>query len=315
MRPINDDGTQRSRKPYWGPTTSGPFFTGTAEVEPMGSRYWEPYLFDYRQTGSTSMNYNQKMAVGMGNNLEFDAQVPLILNIAKPPVTPAGTTVSQFGPGDAHLDFKYQLTEDANPYKFLARPAMALTADFFLPSGNASGLRPSRYGVDQFGNGTFQEGLSLLIHKRARPFEFYGQFGDLIEDPTTVSQGYSYNNGITSVQSGKNVRMIDGNLLYYSAAVEYVINSKRGIGVLAELDGQAQSLHNLFFGKATAPGYSYLSASPEVEYTWPARKNFAITWGAGVNLPVERGDFPHLFTPMATVTFCFNGPNGGRESQ
>lgn len=315
VRPVSDDDVQRRRKPSWGPTTSGPFFTGTAEVEPMGSRYLEPYMFAYRQVGSSSTDFNQKMAVGMGNHLEFDAQVPLILNTAKPPVTPAGTAVSQFGPGDAHLNFKYQLTSDTNTSKLFARPAMALTFDFFLPSGNASGLRPSRYGVDQFGNGTFQEGLSLLIHKRAHPFEFYGQFGDLIEDPTTVSQGYGYNNGMTTVQSGKNVRMIDGNLLYYSAAIEYVISSKHGIGLLAEVDGQAQSLHNLFFGRASAPGYSYLSAAPEVEYTWPAGKNFAITWGAGVNLPVERGDYPRVFTPMATVTFCFNGPNGGRESK
>ena len=302
-------------KPSWGPTTSGPFFTGTAEVEPMGSRYWEPYMLAYRQASSSSTNFNQKTAVGMGNNLEFDAQVPLILNTAKPPATPAGTTVSQFGPGDAHLNFKYQLTSDANAYKFLARPALSLTADLFIPSGNASGLRPSRYGVDQFGNGTFQEGMSLLIHKRAHPFEFYGQFGDLIEDPTHVSRGYGYNNGMDSVQSGKNMPMIDGNLLYYSAALEYVINTRRGIGLLAEVDGQSQSLRNLLFGKATAPGYSYLSAAPEVEYTWPAGKHFAITWGAGVNLPVERGDYPRVLTPMATLTFCFNGPNGGRDSQ
>jgi hypothetical protein len=304
-----------SRRKIWGPTTSGPFYTGTAEVEPMGSWYLEPYLFDSSHGGSSSKEFNQKMAIGMGHNLEFDIQTPMILNTAKSPTTPMGKTVSQFGTGDTHMNFKYELTKDADTCKFLAQPAMTLTFDFIIPSGNASGLRASRYGVDQFGNGTYQEGLSLLIRKRARPFMFYGQFGDLIGDPTTVSKGYVFNNGIGSVQSGRHVRMVDGNLLYYSAALEYVLNTRHGIGLLAELDGQSQSGHSLFFGKATAPSYSYLSAAPEVEFTWPARKNLAITWGAGVNLPVERGDYPRTVTPMFTVSFNFNGPNGGRSSQ
>lgn len=306
---------QQKTRPAWGPATSGPFFTGTAEVEPMGSTYWEPYLFEYSKQGSKSINFNQKTALGLGHNLELDAQVPLILNTATAPGAPAGATVSQFGNGDAHLDFKYELTKDRNTYKLLAWPAMALTADFFLPSGNASGLRPSRYGVDQFGNGTYQEGLSLLVRKRARPFSIYAQLGDLVENPTNVSQGYGYNNGMNTVQSGTHVRVVDGNLLYYSAAIEYVLNTRHGIGILAEVDGQSQSLHNLFFGRATAPSYSYLSAAPEVEYTWPAGKRFAITWGAGVNLPVERGDYPRIVTPMMTLTFCFNGPNGSRNSE
>lgn len=271
-------------------------------------------MFDSKQTSSNSKNFNQKMAIGMGHNLEFDIQVPLLLNSAMPPATPAGTAVSQFGSGDAHLDFKYELTRDTNTFKFLARPAITLTADFFLPSGNTSELRPSRYGVDQFGNGTYQEGLSLLVRKRSKPFLVYGQLGELIGDPTKVARGYVYNNGLTSVQSGTNVRVVDGNLLYYSGALEYLFNSKHGAGFLAEFDGQSQSAHNLFFGKATAPSYSYLSAAPELEITWPLRKNFAITWGAGVNLPIERGNYPHVVTPMFTATFCFDGPNGGRNS-
>ena len=40
--------------PYlpWGPNTSGPFFTGTAEVEPIGSWYLEPFAYDYITPGS-----------------------------------------------------------------------------------------------------------------------------------------------------------------------------------------------------------------------------------------------------------------------
>ncbi len=305
----------KKRQAVWGPSTSGPFFTGTAEVEPMGSSYVEPFLFANRKKGSSSNVFNQKMSLGLGNNLEFDAQMPMIANSAESSATQSGSTVRQFGPGDLHLSFKYQLTQDQNTYKLLARPALALTTDFYFPTGKATGLQPNRYGTDQFGNGNFQQGLSLLIHKRVHPFAFYGQVGDLIEDPAHVSKGYGYNNGIDTVASGRNVRMVDGNLLYYSGALEYVMNTRHGLGVLAEVDGQSQSLHNLFFGKATAPSYSYLAVAPELEFTTPAGKRFGITWGAGVNIPVERNNFERVITPMVTATFYFNGPNGGRSSE
>jgi hypothetical protein len=314
FRPLSRRPKGNSKHP-WGPSTSGPFFTGTAEVEPRGSWYIEPYMFDFSRAASTSFNFNQKVAIGLGGNLELDSQAPMIFNIARPPATPPGTTKNQFGIGDTHLNLKYQLISDRNTYTFLARPAISLTADLFIPSGHFSGLRPSRYGVDQFGNGTFQEGLSVLVRKRAKPFSFYAQLGDLIEDPTNVSAGYGFNNGITSVPPGTHLHLIGGNLLYYSADLEYVLNSKHGVGILAEVDGQSQDQHNLLFGKATAPSYSYLSAAPEAEFTWPARRKLAITWGAGVNLPVERGDYPRVVAPMVTVTFNFFGPNGSRNSE
>lgn len=306
---------KKGSKHAWGPSTSGPFFTGTAEVEPRGSWYVEPYMFDFSRAGSTSFNFNQKTAIGLGSNLELDSQAPMIFNIARPPATPLGITKSQFGFGDTHVNLKYQLTSDTNTYSFFARPAVSLTADLFIPSGKFSRLRPSRYGVDQFGNGTFQEGMSVLVRKRAKPLSFYAQVGDLVEDPANVSAGYGFNNGITTVPPGTRMHLIDGNLLYYSADLEYVLNSKRGIGILTEVDGQSQDLHNLFFGRATAPSYSYLSAAPEAEFTWPARKRMTVTWGAGVNLPVARGDYPRVVTPMMTVTFNFFGPNGSRNSE
>lgn len=302
----------RRGKRVWGPTTSGPFFTGTAEVEPLGSSYVEPFLFSNQKKGSSSNVLNQKMAMGLGNNLEFDAQMPMVVNTVS---GPSGQTVTQSGPGDLHLDVKYQLTQDANTSKLFARPALGLTTDFYFPTGKFSGLQPSLYGADQFGNGTFQQGMSLLIHKRVEPFSLYGQVGDLIADPTHVSQGYGYDNGVAMVTSGQNVRMVDGNLLYYSGAIEYVMNTKHGVGVLAEMNGQSQSSRNLIFGKATAPAYSYLAVAPEVEFTTPMGKHAGITWGAGVDVPVERGNFPRVVTPMVTATFYFNGPNGGRSSE
>lgn len=298
----------------WGANTSGPFFTGTAEVEPEGSWYLEPYMFDFVKNGSAALSFPQKMAIGMGHHLEFDVIVPLTQNRVGPSATPAGQSISEFGAGDAHLSFKYQLTSDANTYSFWARPAMTLTADFFLPSGNYSNLNPALYGADQFGNGTFDEGVSLLVRKRAKPFVLYGQAGYLIQNPANVGPGYGFNNQIGLVPPGVDFRMVDGDLFYYSTAFEYVLNTRHGIGFLAEMAGEAQRAHSFFYGDATAPSFSYLTLSPEVEATWPSTKQFAITWGAGVALQVERSNFPRVVTPMATATLYFNGPKGGRGS-
>jgi hypothetical protein len=303
-----------SRKPKWGPNTSGPFFTGTAEVEPAGSLYLEPYFFGFLKSGSSSLSFPQKIAVGMGHHLEFDAIIPLTQNRAEFPATPAGRSVSAFGPGDAHLSFKYQLTSDANTRSVWARPALTLTADFFLPSGNFTNLNPNLYGADQFGNGTFDEGVSLLVRKRAKPFVIYGQSGFLLQDSATVGPNYGFNNGVTSVPPGVDLEMVDGNLFYYSTALEYVLSTRHGVGFLTEMAGEAQTAHNLAFGRATAPSFSYLTLSPEAEFTWPTGKQFAITWGGGVAIPVERDDFVRQVTPMFTATFYFNGPQGGRGS-
>ena len=119
----------RRGKRVWGPTTSGPFFTGTAEVEPLGSSYVEPFLFSNQKKGSSSNVFNQKMAMGLGNRVEFDAQMPMVVNTVS---TPTGQTVTRSGLGDLHLDVKYQLTEDSNTSKLLARPALGVTTDFFL---------------------------------------------------------------------------------------------------------------------------------------------------------------------------------------
>ncbi len=302
----------------WGPNTSGPFFTGTAETEPVGSMYLEPFMFDYRKNGSQSDTFTQKMAIGMGHNLEFDVLIPLINNtVTAPSTSPSSPAMGleDFGPGDTHLYFKYGLLSDANTHEFLVRPAISLTADFLLPTGNTAHLSGRRGGADQLGNGTYQEGISLMVHKRAKPFAVYGQFGDLVANPATVSAGYGFDNGIGTVSSGNNVRMVDGNLVYYSTAIEYVLNDKHGIGFLTEASGQSQSGRNLFFGKATAPSYSYLWLAPEVEFTWPVHKSFSITWGAGVAFTVHRNNYARTLTPMMTATFYFNGPKGSRDSE
>ncbi|MHB1563104.1 MAG: hypothetical protein ACYCXP_03285 [Leptospirillum sp.] len=296
----------------WGPNTSGPFFTGTAETEPIGSWYLEPvFAYDFLSAGSSSLYNPVRLAIGLGHNLELDTYIPLILNNVSPPLSPQGTSASHFGAGNSHFEIKWQLTSDEDVYLPLVRPAIALDFNFWVPSGQYQNLNPQDYGADQMGNGTYNEAIQLLVRKHVKPFMFYLQFGDIVENPSTVGVGYTFNNSITSVNTS-NFHMVDGNLLYYSGAFEHVINTEWGAGYILEVYGESQSGQNLFFGAANAPPWSFLWAAPEVEVTWPHDKKFSATWGAGVALPVYQSDYPRTVTPMGTVSFYFNGPFGYR---
>ena len=306
-------GFQALAPPFlpWGPNTSGPFFTGTAEVEPIGSWYLEPFVYDSISPGSSSYYMPMRLAVGLGHNLELDTFIPLIDNVEGPPITPSGQSANHFGVGNTHFEVKWQIASDEDVYLPLARPSVALTFDFWVPSGQYQNLNPQQYGANQLGNGTFNEAVMLLVRKHVKPFMFYLQVGDIVENPTTVGVGYGFNNGINQNEVA-NEHVVDGNLLYYAGAFEHVINTEWGAGYLLEIYGESQSGQNLLFGAANAPAWSFLWAAPEVEVTWPHTRNLSATWGAGVALPVYQSDYPRTVTPMGTVTVYFNGPFGYR---
>ncbi len=317
--PFSDDAEmakdfQALAPPFlpWGPNTSGPFFTGTAEVDPIGSWYIEPvFAYDFLSAGSSSLYNPMRLSIGLGHNLELDTFIPLIQNWESPPLTPAGITASHFGAGNTHFEIKWQLTSDGNVYLPLSRPAIGLTFDFWIPSGQYQNLNPQDYGADQLGNGTYNEAVMLLVRKHVKPFMIYLQVGDIVENPATVGVGYTFNNGLTS-NSQPSFHMVDGNLLYYAGAFEHVINTEWGAGYLIEVYGESQSGQNLFFGAANAPPFSFLWWAPEVEMTWPHTPKFSVTWGAGVAMPVYEANYPTTVTPMGTATLYFNGPFGYR---
>ncbi len=207
-----------------------------------------------------------RLGVGLGHNLEFDTFLPLVQNWQGFPLTPKGTSSSHFGVGNTHFEVKWELTSDSDVYLPLAMPAIALTFDFWIPSGQYQNLNPQDYGADQLGNGTYNEAVMLLVRKHVKPFMFYFQLGDIVENPSTVGTGYTFNNGLTSVNT-PNLHMVDGNLLYYAGAFEHVINTEWGAGYLLEIYGESQSGQNLFFGAANAPPFSFLWWAPEVEGT------------------------------------------------
>ncbi len=295
----------------WGPTTSGPNFTGTAEVEPGGSWYFEPWFYEYLQPGenSRSLSMPQRFALGMGYMTELDLYPNFLFNTAGAPSGRTKTT-SRLGVGNFHLEVKHQFVVDQDTDHLLALPAISLKTIFWFPSGNYRNLSPSAYGADQFGNGTWNEGIGLLIRKRFKPFELYFELDEILEDPTTVGGGYTFNNDITQVPLGHSLRMVDGDLLYCAAAFEHVLNDHWGLGYVIEFVGQFQSKQNLFFGRANAPSWSSLWAVPGLELTWPKMSNYEITWGAGVGVPVYHWDYPTTLTPLCTITFYYGQPRG-----
>ena len=298
----------------WGPATSGPEFTGTAEVEPFGSWYYEPWAYGYHDLryGTWEVAMPQRLAVGVGHGLELDLYPNFILNTVGPPVTPPGKLTDRFGVGNLHFELKYGLTSDADTYHLLATPSLSIKTITWIPTGNYQHLSPSAYNTDQFGNGTWNEGVGLLVRKRFKPFEFYGEFDEIVQFPTRVHAGYQFNNGITQVPAGPSLHMTDGNLVNYAAAFEHVLNSQYGLGYVLEIAGQSQSRRNPFFGRANAPAWSYLWAVPTLELTWPKTERLETTWGVGAVLPAYSWDFPKTIGPIFTVTFYFNGKYGRR---
>ncbi len=297
----------------WVGNTSGPFYTGTADAEPAGSYYVEPFLYYNLTPGQGTKQYNmqQRLSTGWKHNFEFDIYAPINYSVAGPPTTPAGDSVSSVGYGNTHLELKKQLTKETDRRHLLRMPSLALTANLYIPTGKYQNLNPGDYGIDQTGNGTWDEEINSLLRKEFEPFELYLQFADILQDPTTVHGGYTYNNSTTVVPAGETVHMVDGNLLYSAGALEYVAVPKYGIGGLIEFNAEAQNDQSPFFGKATAPSWSFFHMGPEMEFTWPNTKKHPITWGWGYMFPVKRSGYPRTFTPMFTVSF-YNNRGGVR---
>ncbi len=294
--------------PPWVSNTSGPFYTGTADAEPAGSFYVEPFIYYNLVPGEGTKEYDmqQRLSTGWKDGYEFDIYAPIVYGVGGPPTTPPGVSVSHFGYGNTHLELKKQLVKETDRTHLFRMPSLALTANLYIPTGKYRNLNPSDYGIDQMGNGTWDEEINSLLRKEFQPFELYMQFSDIIQNPATVHGGYTFDNNKTVVPDGKTVHMVDGNLLYYAGALEYVAIPKYGIGGLLEYNGEAQSGHNPFFGQATAPSWSFFHLGPELEATWPNTPKHPVTWGVGYMLPVERSGYPREFTPMFTVTFYDN---------
>jgi hypothetical protein len=286
----------------WVGNTSGPFYTGTADVEPGGSFYVEPYYFDYRTRGSHTVNAPFKVALGIGKKFEFDVYAPLVFVRNANPNLNDPEHASNSGYGDTILQVKWQATKEEDRTHFLSRPSTGLVFAENVPTGKFQGLQQNLFGSDQLGTGEWNEQFGLLARKQFRPFELYVQEGAVVENPVTVTGPYSFDNGIASVPAGEKYRVVDGTILSSSAALEHVLSPKHGFGYLVEYIAERQFSHNLLFGRATTPTYSYINLIPEVEITGPHKGKFEVTWGAGTAFTVRRKNYPAQLTPMFTIT-------------
>lgn len=289
----------------WVDTTSGPFFTGTADVEPAGSFYIAPFYLNYRSGSGNSTTIPWKLAYGVGHHTELDLYAPFEYTGSGGNVSPA------LEYGDTLVQSKFQFYREKDRYRLLRMPSLGFSIDVNIPTGHLKSSKPNLAGGSQTTNNTWNEQFNVLARKQFKPFQLYLEGTEIIENPVNVTGPYQFNNGISSVAPGTRYHMVDGNLVAAAGALEQVLNAKHGIGYLIELNGQRQSSHSLFWGHATAPSFSYLWISPELEATWPGKGRFPVTWGAGVTFTAYRSDYPVQLIPMFTITF--NGDlHGGR---
>lgn len=288
----------------WVGNTSGPFYTGTADVEPRGSFYVEPYFFDYRTRGSHTVNAPFKLAYGLGRNFEFDLYAPLVFvrNTNPDPDPRRALHATSTGYGDTVAQVKWQFMKETDRVRLGAKPSMGLLFAVNIPTGQYQGLQQNLFGSDQQGTGEWNEQFGIMLRKQFKPFELYMQETDLVENPVSVVGPYSFDNGMGQVPAGQKFRVVDGDQISSSAALEHVVIPKYGLGYLVEYLGEWQTGHSLIFGPATTPAYSYFNLMPELEGTWPQKGRFSMTWGAGASFTVARNNYPKQFTPMFTVS-------------
>lgn len=289
----------------WVDNTSGPFFTGTADVMPKGSFYIEQYYFNYRTAGSANTTMPFKLAYGIGHKTELDAYTALEY------VGAGGIDGSSFQLGDTVLQDKFGFYKEKDRYDLWRAPSLGLSFDLNVPTGHLQSAKPNLAGGAQTTNDTWNEQVNLLARKQFKPFEYYLEATETVQNPVNVTGPYQFNNGITSIGAGVPYHVVDGNVLSMAATFEHVLRPRTGLGYLLEVNGERQSSHSLFWGRATAPAFSYFNVIPEFEYTWPATGKFPLTWGSGLSINAARSGYPRQLIPMFTVTL--NGDlHGGR---
>lgn len=299
------------RPPKWVDNTSGPFYTGTADVDPRDSYYIEPYLFNYRAKGQSNYYVPTKFAYGLGAGLELDVYAPFDYNRVSSSQPATNPTHTSLGYGDTLFQLKWQFTKEKDRYRFWRMPSLALSFGFNAPTGKYGSSNPNLTGASQTSNGTWNEQFNFLLRKQFKPFQLYLQETELVQNPADVTGPYQFNNGLDFVPAGEHLHMVDGDAVETAGALEHVLLPKVGFGYILEYSAERQFGRSLLFGKATAPSFSYLDLSPELEVTWPNKGRYPITWAAGTTFTAARSNYPRQLTPMFTVSFYVDR-NGSR---
>lgn len=154
---------------FWGPSTSGPFFTGTAEASQVGSLAIEPWYYGFIQKHTSTTNtITQSISLGLPWDMDLYVQEPLIIQ------------GSQVGLGTTYVGLQKTLLWDADTTSFWARPALAIMVTANLPTGT-------------FGVQSTYWSFQLIGHKRFKPFQLYWQVGNSPVSSLQTGTGQLYN--------------------------------------------------------------------------------------------------------------------------
>lgn len=149
----------------WVDTTSGPFFTGTADVEPKGSFYIEPFYLNYRSASGKNTTIPWKFAYGIGHQTELDLYAPLeYLGVG-------GNSMPVLEYGDTLVQSKFQYHKETNRYRFLTMPSLGVSLDLNIPTGHLQSAKPNLAGGSQTTNNTWNEQFNILARKQFEPFD------------------------------------------------------------------------------------------------------------------------------------------------
>ncbi len=260
----------RAHAERWEVLNGGPLLTYPAEQPPAGTWGYTPYLFAQELPDNRYfMENTQNFMFGLGNHLGFYASRPIV-----PFDREAYFEATQF-------NFGWQITKDENTSAFLAKPALATEVSF---------VNSQKQNL---------EGLFLMAHKRDKPFEFYAQAASYVQN--------SYMSSLcgSSGSSCGDTRQVPGQQFIASLAFEQILNQRHALGYIVEVFGEDQTFYSPF-GKTNVTPWYYASAVPELELTWPNTPNHALTWRAGVMIPVCQHDYFPGYTPIAALTYFFN---------
>ena len=256
----------------WNVITKGPFIPDTAEASPVGTWVLNPTIY------LQSTPDGQYSAVNIEEFSTGLGSGGLEFDTALPLIP---NNSPNYFEADQYW-FKWQVSRDDNTYRFFSRPAVSIEPYFLVPG--------------QSQNETTQEGIFIPLHKRFKPFELYAQAGMLLPN---------------SFQRQGQINEIWGNLYSYSAALEDVMSDKHGAGWILEAYGETQDKNSLF-GGVNQPAWSFISASPDLEVTWPNRQSFEVGWSVGMFFPLMANGTPWSRLAIASVTLYFNGIYGNR---
>jgi hypothetical protein len=158
-----------ARAEFWGPSTSGPFFTGTAESSKLGSFIEEPWYFGYFQKGSpASHTFVNSFDFGLGKDWDMNIQQPYIIQD------------DVRGLGSPYVSLKKTVIKDSDTNSILGVPAIALQVTNNFPN-------------KLFGPSNDMISFQVIGHKRFKPFELYLQVGDFPLSQAKTGNGNMYN--------------------------------------------------------------------------------------------------------------------------